>query len=436
MRTLTAAETLAALEETIDQLASRAGELSPRDRVASRHLRGARSAEAPLYGAPSAQALYDEVCENYRTFREPAAGAGDETLGLARSRCAPTAARSPITPAKTYLDFAGGYGVFTLGHRHPRVVAAVREQLDRMALSGNTMFNPLMGRLAKRLAGADAGRSVDLVLREQRHRSGRRRAQARARRDRAPQDRRDRRRISRQDARRALRQRAATRFAIRSCRCWPTCGASRSATRTRRAGCARRRRRRGHRRTDPGRRRRQRCRRRATCARCARLCDRSGAVLIADEVQTGLGRCGALFACDREGVVPDVHDARQRAVRRRHPDRCVRRAPGGVECGVRQAPLLHTSTFGGSELACAAALAALDVLVDDDLVANARERGEQLLAGVRGTMARFPAVIADARGRRVAGRRRVAQRRLRRNDHPRDAQSAASRRLGRSTSSA
>ncbi|HEY0798944.1 MAG TPA: aminotransferase class III-fold pyridoxal phosphate-dependent enzyme, partial [Candidatus Baltobacteraceae bacterium] len=64
-----------------------------------------------------------------------------------------------------------------------------------------------------------------------------------------------------------------------------------------------------------------------------------------------------------------------------------------------KAPLLHTSTFGGSPLACAAALAALDVLRDDDLVLNARERGEQLLGGVRSIAADFPAVVREARGR-------------------------------------
>jgi putrescine aminotransferase len=63
-----------------------------------------------------------------------------------------------------------------------------------------------------------------------------------------------------------------------------------------------------------------------------------------------------------------------------------------------QAPLLHTSTFGGNELACAAALAALDVLVEDDLVANAAARGAELLEGARATQARYPAVIADVRG--------------------------------------
>jgi putrescine aminotransferase len=63
-----------------------------------------------------------------------------------------------------------------------------------------------------------------------------------------------------------------------------------------------------------------------------------------------------------------------------------------------RAPLVHTSTFGGNELACAAALAALDVLIDDDLTANARERGAHLLAGVRAIAARYPQAIAAVRG--------------------------------------
>ncbi|MBV8748696.1 MAG: aminotransferase class III-fold pyridoxal phosphate-dependent enzyme [Candidatus Eremiobacteraeota bacterium] len=63
-----------------------------------------------------------------------------------------------------------------------------------------------------------------------------------------------------------------------------------------------------------------------------------------------------------------------------------------------KAPLLHTSTFGGNELACAAALAALDVLHDEGLVENARARGAQLLDGARALQARYPDVIAEVRG--------------------------------------
>jgi len=63
-----------------------------------------------------------------------------------------------------------------------------------------------------------------------------------------------------------------------------------------------------------------------------------------------------------------------------------------------RAPLMHTSTFGGNELACAAALAALEVLLTDDLTANARRRGAELLAGARAVAQRYPQAIAAVRG--------------------------------------
>lgn len=61
-------------------------------------------------------------------------------------------------------------------------------------------------------------------------------------------------------------------------------------------------------------------------------------------------------------------------------------------------PLLHTSTFGGSELACAAALAAMDVLEEDGLAQRARTLGERLLAGAREIGAEYPAVVREVRG--------------------------------------
>jgi putrescine aminotransferase len=128
------------------------------------------------------------------------------------------------------------------------------------------------------------------------------------------------------------------------------------------------------------------------------LCDEFGAVMIADEVQTGLGRCGALFACDREDVVPDVMTLAKGLSGGVVPIGAYVARPSVWNAAYAKAPLLHTSTFGGNELACAAALAALDVLVDEDLAANARERGAQLLRGVRATMMRRPEVIADVRG--------------------------------------
>jgi putrescine aminotransferase len=59
---------------------------------------------------------------------------------------------------------------------------------------------------------------------------------------------------------------------------------------------------------------------------------------------------------------------------------------------------MHTSTFGGNELACAAALAAMNVLIDENLIENARERGEQLIGGARELAQKYPGVIREVRG--------------------------------------
>jgi 4-aminobutyrate aminotransferase-like enzyme len=111
-----------------------------------------REVSAPA-AAPS---LLDETYENYRAYLNPPLA---RLMKLSGSPVEVRAAGVTIVDAdgREYLDFAGGYGVFTLGHRHPRVVAAVQAQLDAMALSGRTMFNPLMGRLAKRLAELTPG---------------------------------------------------------------------------------------------------------------------------------------------------------------------------------------------------------------------------------------------------------------------------------------
>jgi putrescine aminotransferase len=102
------------------------------------------------------QALFDETYENYRTYVNPPLA---RVMKLSGSPVEVTGEGVEIVDhtGKRYLDFAGGYGVFTLGYRHPRVVAAVKAQLDVMALSGRTMFNPLQGRLAKRLAQLTPG---------------------------------------------------------------------------------------------------------------------------------------------------------------------------------------------------------------------------------------------------------------------------------------
>ena len=109
---------------------------------------------------------------------------------------------------KAYLDFAGGYGVFTVGHSHPRVLAAVRAQMDRMSLSGKTMFNPCARARGAPFGRTRSRRSADFLLVQQRNRGHRGRDQTRARRNRPRENRQHGQRISRQDDGRAFGQRA------------------------------------------------------------------------------------------------------------------------------------------------------------------------------------------------------------------------------------
>jgi len=125
-------------------------------------LRPERVIDRASYGAPSPEALYDETYENVKSYLNPALA---RVMKLSGSPVEVRASGTTIWDhtGKAYLDFAGGYGVFTLGHSHPRVVAAVRAQLDLMALSGKTMFTPLAGRLARARRACPRGR-IDLVF--------------------------------------------------------------------------------------------------------------------------------------------------------------------------------------------------------------------------------------------------------------------------------
>ena len=130
------------------------------------------------------------------------------------------------------------------------------------------------------------------------------------------------------------------------------------------------------------------------------LCRRHGTLFVLDEVQTGLGRTGTLFAHQAEGIAPDVlvlakalgGGIAPAAVTVTRPD-VHQRAYGSM-----QRFDLHGSTFAGNALACAAALETLTVLDDEKLVANSAARGEQLLDGLRRRLAGHP-LVRDVRGR-------------------------------------
>ena len=105
-----------------------------------------------------------------------------------------------------------------------------------------------------------------------------------------------------------------------------------------------------------------------------KLCDERGALLIVDEVQTGFGRTGKLFAWQHHGVKPDIL-CLAKGIAGGVPMGAIMLGPRvtGLHSGV------HGSTFGGNPLACAAALATIDVIVNDDLPAQAAEKGAYML---------------------------------------------------------
>ncbi len=119
--------------------------------------------------------------------------------------------------------------------------------------------------------------------------------------------------------------------------------------------------------------------------RCAPCATRNDALLIVDEVQTGIGRTGAWFAFQREdlsgGITPDIVTF-AKGVAGGFP------MGGMITFGEKLSALFspgpHGSTFAGNPLAAAAALATLDVIEREDLIANAEARGEQLRHGHHG----------------------------------------------------
>jgi 4-aminobutyrate aminotransferase len=122
------------------------------------------------------------------------------------------------------------------------------------------------------------------------------------------------------------------------------------------------------------------------------MCDRHGILLVADEVQTGMGRTGKLFAVEHWNVEPDIL--------------CLAKGiASGMPLGAIVArgdvmdwpPGSHASTFGGNPVSCRAALATLDLL-EKEYLANTLARGAELRRGLQGLKEQFPATVGDVRG--------------------------------------
>jgi acetylornithine/succinyldiaminopimelate/putrescine aminotransferase len=118
-----------------------------------------------------------------------------------------------------------------------------------------------------------------------------------------------------------------------------------------------------------------------------RRCDETGALLVLDEVVTGFGRTGRLFAFEHARVVPDLL-VLAKAVGGGLPLGAFVGSPTVMATLAHDPPLAHVTTFGGHPLSCAAGLAALDVLLRDDLPARAAALGTTIRAGLRALIGR------------------------------------------------
>jgi putrescine aminotransferase len=128
------------------------------------------------------------------------------------------------------------------------------------------------------------------------------------------------------------------------------------------------------------------------------ICDKYGVLLIVDEVQTGLGRTGKLFGIEHYGVKPDIM--------------CLAKPLGGgimpigafistkeIWQEMMPNPFLHTTTFGGNPLACAAAIAAINVILEEKLSEQSAEKGAYFLPKLIDLMGKYKNICQEARGR-------------------------------------
>ena len=107
-----------------------------------------------------------------------------------------------------------------------------------------------------------------------------------------------------------------------------------------------------------------------------RICDEKGLLMIADEVQTGIGRTGTLFACEQEEVIPDIITA-AKALGNGFP---IGACMAKEKIAAAFVPGSHGSTFGGNPLACAAALATLETILEEGIIDHCRKVGDYFLS--------------------------------------------------------
>ena len=341
---------------------------------------------SPVSRIPDPESYFADVFENYSEHVNPGlasflefAGFGVEVYG--------EGCYIEDHLGRRFLDCLGGYGTFALGHRHPTVVAAVKDQLDSLCMSGKAFFSKPAADLAAELTKiAPAGlqytffsnsgtEAVEAALKFAKVATGRSRI------------------ISTTGGYHgktlgALAVTGREKYRTRVEPLMPgvefvpygdTAAAFIVEPIQGEGGIH----------VPPD----------GYLRAIREACDRTGALMIADEVQTCIGRTGAMFACDHEGAAPDIMTLAKQLGGGVMPIGATMGTAAVWEKVFSENPLMHTSTFGGNPLVCTAGLAAVRVVQEEDLVARARDRGGLMLDLLRATQNRHPDFVVDVRGK-------------------------------------
>lgn len=295
-----------------------------------------------------------------------------------------------------YIDCLGGYGIFSLGHRHPEVVAAVKVQLDRMPLHSQYLVNPVTAEAGRRLAEITPGnlrrtffcnsgteaiegalKLARLYTRRPRFISTENSFHGKSLGSLSVTGR----PVFREPFQPLLRDVTFVPYADADA-IGKAIGTDTAAVILEpvqgEGGVI----------IPPD----------DYLPRVREICSKQDVLLIADEVQTGLGRTGALFGVNHTNVVPDIM--------------CLAKALSGgvVPCGAfttrdeifaafHDNPMWHSSTFGNNPLAATAAAKAIEITVRDGLAGRAKRLGEGLLNRLRGLQEKHPRLLLEVRGK-------------------------------------
>lgn len=304
---------------------------------------------------------------------------------------------------ESFIDCLGGFGIYTCGHRNQEIIEVVKAQLGHQALHSQELLDPLRGYLAKAVADITPGdlekcfftnggaEAVEMALKLARIATGGRwyistvgafhgksmgaismGGKGSYRTPYAPM-------VQQvqhveygnaQDIRKAIRNLKAVGEKVAAVILEPIQGE---------AGII----------IPP----------KGYLAEVREICDEYGVALIFDEIQTGMGRTGAMWRCEEEGVTPDIMTFGKAFGGGIMPiTGIICRPHMWTEELVENPWLLGSPTFGGNPLACSAALATIKYMLENDIPSQCKEKGDYLIEGLFKLQEKYPTVIEEVRG--------------------------------------